>query len=562
MKIMLLFILIGTLATAGCQGNRPETAIPLAQPTSTEQVETREPVAIVEIDNDIVELSSISDPSPQQSTQLNDLLELRSGFEQQANSIPSWAEVKPEKMEFAVVNIYDAGGSVAGGFELVKNLETSEQMVLSVVDKIEADGTVTRKDVNLPLQARFSIDAEGRFVNGDWYYVDTEGNEQVLYKTNDIGQLGGVPIEGEIIWSDTVFGIESGRDVSLAKLAEVVLPPRDFTGLTIDTEIGQITESEGAIIYIENRKGEWLEMVAIPQEIIEKLPGDYILDTDMMYLKDGLAYGAKLMDGKKNVLYVLRGGEYMEALTKEYSDNYPAEWVITYEGYVEGYNGTIPVIVGLSEDARNAAQYPFKSVKLSKEFVDGVADALLRSGYIRWLTIPGNEGVIFEDYIKVVEIGDGKYTIMSLAEDGVERRSREVDPRLGVSLIVTSEQQMTIGGSSGSAFSISVDDKGRLLWASNGQFLYNQYLYNLKDYVDKLPHIVDYYLIAEDFGAIINVLARFKDRCLVEGALYVSCRDVYDNPPKFNPEPGYKLTDVGFAAYDRHEIGYPVVIEK
>ena len=277
MKIMLVFILIGTLATAGCQAGRPGTATSLVQPTTTEQVETREPVAIVEIDNDIMELSSLSDPSPQQSAQLNDLLKLRSEFEQQANALPGWADVKPENLEFAVVNIYDEGGSVAGGFVLVKNLETSEQMVLSVIDKIEADGTVTRKEVNSPLFERFSIDAEGRLINGDWYYVDQEGNEHVLYKTNDIGQLGGVPIEGEIIWSDTTFRIETIGDLSLAKLAKIALPPGDWTGLTIDTKLEQITDSEGKVIYTQ-KDGEWVEPQVDLTSLVE--PGQEIREVN------------------------------------------------------------------------------------------------------------------------------------------------------------------------------------------------------------------------------------------------------------------------------------------
>lgn len=276
-------VLILALAACAVPGVGTSTPVsPEVTPVKTEQVLVRSSIENAEIDSSIAESRAIENPTAEDIENLEKLLNLRKGLEQITNAVPGWESVAPEQMQFAIMTVYDASGRVTGGFELVKNIETKEQMVLSVGEKVEEDETVLRKYVNLPLYERFTIDSEGRFVNGDWYYVDAEGNKHSLYKTNEEGKLGGVPIEGEIIWSEQVLGYQPINTLETAKLAKIALPPGDLTGLTIDTELGQMTNSEGMLmsICIEGGKN-FVEVPQVLRELSIKLPKESRIEVDL-----------------------------------------------------------------------------------------------------------------------------------------------------------------------------------------------------------------------------------------------------------------------------------------
>ncbi|MFH2019756.1 MAG: hypothetical protein ABII80_04040 [bacterium] len=516
-------LLIGTLALAGCNdpdgpiggGTQPEVTKTIATATATEVIAI--PKGEASYIPDLSEYVSSPEGVEMQSF-LNQAIDL-------AKTTPGMEGVKTPVIGLFTWKDGTGGESETMGFTL--NPETQQTYLLYRSEQM-AGVEVSKGHVEMkaPYYARATMGEQGQIASASYYYINSQGSEVEVFRSDGVNTEY-VKADGERVGLDLKIipweekqGV--GRALSLIpnKTAEFYysLP----SGSVIDTEWGQITDAEGELIYIENSKGEWLKMVPIPQEVLDVLPGDYILDTDGMYMKDELAYGAKLMDSKKSVLYVLKAGEYVLAESKEFSENFPAAWSESYMGNVEGYNGTIPIIIGLSEEVITDPNYRIREVHLAQEWVDVEASAYLHAGYYRYREVEGNRDVSWEQFLNLVENGEAKVKLYELEENGVSIRIKEVDLREGFSILMTNKKMpVFINYVSGTFF--GGDEKGRLFMATDSYK-------DIKEYFEDSSYRESGFLweaVVYDWFA--DNIVRFSfvgNECLNSNNVYASCGNI------------------------------------
>jgi hypothetical protein len=236
------------------------------------------------------------------------------------------------------------------------------------------------------------------------------------------------------------------------------------------TEDGRVValDANNIEIYELNAAGEW--MMAVPvewREFAQSLPEGARLDAE----------AGRVYDKLNNVLYVLDGetNEWREPIRLEYSANFPAVWHERFEGNVEGFGFSIPITIGLTDEVVKHPTHPILGVGMTQKGADAAAWLVMHSFWGRYRDLMGNPDVTFEQYMQLVKEGKGQVEVYVLGENGKTWRTMLVDPRQGVSLVLTNKEHMPVADNSIWGFFLGVDEAGKLLFATNKHQLFGKY---------------------------------------------------------------------------------------
>jgi hypothetical protein len=173
--------------------------------------------------------------------------------------------------------------------------------------------------------------------------------------------------------------------------------------------------------------------------------------------------------------------EWREPISLEYSANFPAVWHERFEGKVDGYDFSIPITMGLTDEVVKHPTHRIREVGMTQKGADAASWLVMHSFWGRYRDLMGNPEVTFAEYMELVKQGKGQVEVFVLEENGRTWRTKLVDPRQGVSLVVTNKEQMPVMERTGWGFFLVVDETGRLLFATNQhKFFPNPRYYNPK----------------------------------------------------------------------------------
>lgn len=213
-------------------------------------------------------------------------------------------------------------------------------------------------------------------------------------------------------------------------------------------------------IYELSATGEW--MMAVPEQWREFAAG--LPEGSRMDAEAGRVY-----DKLNNVLYVLDAETkvWREPIRLEYSANFPAVWHEQFEGNVEGYDFSIPITIGLTNEVVKHPTHPILGVGMTQKGADAAAWEIAHAFWGRYRDLMGNKDVTFAEYMELVKQGEGQVEVYVLGENGKTWRTMLVDPRQGVSLVLTNKEHMPVADNSMWGFFLGVDETGKLLFATN-----------------------------------------------------------------------------------------------
>lgn len=293
----------------------------------------------------------------------------------------------------------------------------------------------------------------------------------------------------------------------------VVLPELDgeFERVVV-TEDGRVValDAGDTELYELSAAGEW--MMAVPEqwrEFAQSLPEGARMDAE----------AGRVYDALNNVLYVLDAetNEWREPIRLEYSANFPAVWHERFVGNVEGYDFSIPITIGLTDEVVKHPTHRIREVGMTQKGADAAVWLVMHSFWGRYRDLMSNPDVTFEQYMQLVKEGKGQVAVYVLGENGKTWRTMLVDPRQGVSLVLTNKEQMPVADNQLWGFFMGVDEAGRLLFTTNKHRLFGKYD----------PQVYGSYLentfVADLFQDVAAALGRTPNHCMQGGDVYGRC---------------------------------------
>jgi hypothetical protein len=276
------------------------------------------------------------------------------------------------------------------------------------------------------------------------------------------------------------------------------------------TEDGRVValDANNAEIYELNAAGEW--MMAVPvewREFAQSLPEGARLDAE----------AGRVYDALNNVLYVLDAetNEWREPKAENFSELFPAVWHETFIGEVDGFR--IPLTIGYGDDIRNHPDPNFRirKIGLTEEGAEAMASLFLHSAWGRHRMESGNEEVSYQEYLDLLRQGKGNVRVMIMDDNGITRRMAEIDPRQGVSVLLTVKKNMPVMIANGVGFYLGVgEETGRLFLADNEYLRLKPGQYEKHTYTTYIHKLFDSTAIA--LGGIPNT-------CMQSGDVLASC---------------------------------------
>ncbi len=274
-------------------------------------------------------------------------------------------------------------------------------------------------------------------------------------------------------------------------------------------------DANNAEIYELNAAGEW--MMAVPEqwrEFAAGLPEGARLDAE----------AGRVYDALNNVLFVLDSetNEWREPIRLEYSANFPAVWHERFEGNVEGFGFSIPITIDLTNEVVKHPTHRIREVGMTQKGADAAAWEIAHAFWGRHRDLMGNKDVTFAGYMELVKEGKGQVEVYVLGENGKTWRTMLVDPRQGVSLVLTNKEHMPVKDATDWGFFMGVDESGRLLFATNQHKLFPD-----PKYYDPGWRELDRTFVSRSISDLAAALGRTPNECMVGGSVYEQCGILY-----------------------------------
>lgn len=150
----------------------------------------------------------------------------------------------------------------------------------------------------------------------------------------------------------------------------------------------------------------------------------------------------------------------------EFSAEYQPAVAESYVGVVSAIE--VPINIGMSHLVVNRDENPIKGIDLAEDTLYVWADLYLRSCHNRFVTVMGNEGVSYEDYLELVKKGEGGVEMVVFDEDGGRSDlvyKKLIDPRDGFSLTFSDQGLLPIKINDGFYAYYGVNKDGQLVMA-------------------------------------------------------------------------------------------------
>jgi hypothetical protein len=240
------------------------------------------------------------------------------------------------------------------------------------------------------------------------------------------------------------------------------------------------------------------------------------------YMSDG--YGTRLVDEVNNIILVKDGDTWREPKSEITTEDYPVKFCETKTGKSDGFE--IPITLCLGENANEGYDFYFSEVHMTEKGANDTASTFLRSSWGRYRRIMGHPDIEYDEYLNLLKEGKGNLEILNTTT----RKPVLIDPRQGLSLVITGdkEYEMPIRAYDDFGFNYGSDEKGKLLWASNAAFHWNESENPLMT-----RNATARYMLTVIAGIVwISVI---DDKCMYNQDIIKSCREI-TFPEDFNSQ--------------------------
>jgi hypothetical protein len=137
---------------------------------------------------------------------------------------------------------------------------------------------------------------------------------------------------------------------------------------------------------------------------------------------------------------------------------------------------------------------------------------------------PGNEEVSYQEYLVLLGQGKGNVGVMIMDDNGITRRMAEIDPRQGLSVLLTVKKNMPVMIANGVGWYLGAgEETGRFFFSDNqywrmrpgemGKYTYTTYIHKL-------------------FGSAAAALGATPNKCLQSSDVLASC-GILSNPDDY-----------------------------
>lgn len=307
--------------------------------------------------------------------------------------------------------------------------------------------------------------------------------------------------------------------------------------------------------------GEWVkiqELVPTPtQEVIE-----ISFDTsrpETISAVDGNSYqgyliedeyGSRLVDETNRIILIKDGDTWRPAESANFSEEYPAVFWETKIGMADGFE--IPITLGLAANAKEGVGFNFSEIHMTQLGADSVASRYLSDAWCRYRIVMNHPDTTYEEYLKLLNEGEGNFSVY----DAIEKKDTLVDPRQGVSFVITGNRakSMPIWRYDVSAVYFDSDEKGKLLVANNEAYQYHQ-LFGHEDIYRDINVRSVMFAVGSTY-----LLTYYPDRCFKSGGVELVCADIEE--PLFIVEESHSLLHINYNLYNKYESDDPLFILK
>lgn len=257
----------------------------------------------------------------------------------------------------------------------------------------------------------------------------------------------------------------------------------------------------------------------------------------------GDIFGSRLVDDNNNIILVREGDVWKVAETKNYSEKYPAMYYETKIGNAEGFE--IPVTLGLSTTANEGEGFYFTEAHMTQRGADDVVSEFLYDRWTRYVNAMKHPDTAYDEYLELLRQGKGNIEVI----DSVTKKSVLIDPRQGISWIITGEgfSKMPVRNSDSYGQYLTSDEKGKLLYTVNMAYFYNPG--DSSSFRDARV----YYLTVSLYQLFFTL--NYPDSCMVDRDLNSSCGQIL-HPENFDTTKLKLRADLW--AYDGYESDDPL----